>query len=446
VIRLLGFLLKFVAVVALAIWLADRPGTARIIWHDYIIETSAAFLGLCVLAAGFVLYLLFRFWHLLKHGPQQWRMHRKLRLMRQGHDKLTKGLIAIAGGNASEAGKLAVAARKALGTTALTQLLQAQAAQLAGDHRTARDIFRSLAAKSESAVLGYRGLIMEARRTEDWNEVGHLAERLQQAAPNLPWLNLVQFECLARRQEWQAADHALAQAGAARLLDTPQLKQNHAALLVAQSQSEATQGHDDKALQLAEQAVKQAPNWLPALINLARKQMMAGHRRAAHRTIEKNWPHHPHPQLAAIYRAGSSDALEAYKHVQHLCRSNETDASSRMALAEAALAADIWGEARRHLIALISRNAATQETYRLLSRLEKRETGDERASLQWLVKAVDAAPDATWLCQSCGGAHEEWQPICTHCGSFNTQAWQRPGISRATHATSPLLANDILNG
>jgi uncharacterized membrane-anchored protein len=57
--RLFFFLLKLAILVALALWLADRPGTAHLIWHGYVIETSAAFIGLCVLAAGFVFYFFF---------------------------------------------------------------------------------------------------------------------------------------------------------------------------------------------------------------------------------------------------------------------------------------------------------------------------------------------------------------------------------------------------
>lgn len=53
--RLFFFLARLAVAVALAVWLADRPGAARIAWHGYIIETSAAVLGLAALAVGVVL-------------------------------------------------------------------------------------------------------------------------------------------------------------------------------------------------------------------------------------------------------------------------------------------------------------------------------------------------------------------------------------------------------
>src|SRR6185312_5401747 len=76
--RLLSFIFKIIFILALAVWLANRPGTARIVWHDYVIETSAAFLGFCIFVAALVLYFVFRFWHLIKNGPEMWRLRRRL--------------------------------------------------------------------------------------------------------------------------------------------------------------------------------------------------------------------------------------------------------------------------------------------------------------------------------------------------------------------------------
>jgi HemY protein len=432
--RLPGFLLRLAILGALVVWIADslmHPGTARIVWHDYIIETSAGVLGLGVLGIALVLYILFRIWHFIWHGPERWRLKRRIRKAEKGQHVLTAGLAAIAAGDAAEAGRFAVSARKLLGNGAATQLLQAQAAQLAGDHRSAREIFRTLAADPESAVLGYRGLIMEARRNGDWPEVERLIDRLREIRPDTPWLNLIRFELLTRQQDWREAEQALSHASSARLLGSGQAKQNHAALLIAISQDSARAGELGRALGCAEQASRLAGDWLPAVLNLAQMQTTAGHRRAALRTIEKYWSRTPHTQLASIYASNETNALEGFKNLEKLCRDTPDAGASHLALAEAALAADVWGEARRHLMILVGRGDATQGVYRLLARLERRESGGEQAALQWMTKAADAPIDPTWLCRSCGGTHGEWRATCSHCGGFNTMEWQSPGQSAA---------------
>ena len=74
--------------------------------------------------------------------------------------------------------------------------------------------------------------------------------------------------------------------------------------------------------------------------------------------------------------------------MEKLCLGTEERPGSQLALADAAFAADIWGAARRHLTALISGGSATQGAYRLMARLERRETSNERSALQWLVKSA----------------------------------------------------------
>ncbi|MDE1900651.1 MAG: hypothetical protein KGI37_03270 [Alphaproteobacteria bacterium] len=430
-IRLFVFVIQIAVLAALALWLADKPGTARIVWHGTVIETSAAFLGLCVLIFAYALHLLWRLWHFLRHGPVHWKLRRRIGKLQQGHDALARGLVAVASGNATEAGKLAVAARKNAAHPALALWLQAQAAQLAGDAQSARSLFRALASDADAAVLGYRGLIADAKKAGKWDEVDRLIDECRRAKPATPWLNLIRMESAARRGQWGEAEQALTQASAARLLDPAAGRQTRAALRIAVSREALATGNKDAALRAAEQAAQQAPHWLPAQINLAETLAATDNARAARRAIERAWKEMPHPQLADILRGLAQDRLDAYKQTEHLCRSRENSLESRMALALAALDADIWGEARRHLTACVNDGTATRGVYQLLARLERRERGDDRAAAAWMIKSADAAPDSVWSCRSCGGAHKIWQPVCVHCGAFDSVEWRQPGQGKS---------------
>ena len=435
--RLIFLLLRASVVVAFAAWLANQPGTARIVWHEYVIETSAAFLAFAVLVLFFVLYSVF---HLVR-GPERRRLRRRLERFQRGHDELTDGLIAIAAGRTVEAGRLASAARRHLGETPATLLLRAQAAQLAHDRKAANAAFKTLTESEEGAVLGYRGLIMQARREGDWNEVERLAREASQFESDMPWLDYVRFESAARRQVWGEASDRLDNLRSSRLLEPEAMKRHGAALLVAQSMQEAGQGSNALALDSAERAVRQAPAWLPAIINLAKRLGEDGDLRAQRRVVEKGWAIEPHPQLAEALRASAPDFVRFYKQLSDVCRGTENHPASLLALAEAATAADIWGEARRHASsALLASSHPPRAAYRLMAQLERREKGDEKAAAQWLAKAADAAPDPAWLCSACGGAEPDWQATCPCCGTFASFEWRQPGIGRTMATASvPLL-------
>ncbi|MDD3371862.1 MAG: heme biosynthesis HemY N-terminal domain-containing protein [Alphaproteobacteria bacterium] len=440
--RLLRVFLQVVVFAALAYWLADRPGTARIVWHDTVIETSAAFLALCVLALGYTLHLLFSLWHFIRNGPALWRMRRKIDRMQSGQNQLTRGLVAIASGNSAEAGRLAVSARKNAENEVIAQWLQAQAARMAGDKSAAQEIFRTLAAKEDTAVLGYRGLITEAKQNGDWQEVDRLLDALHTLKPETPWLSLMRMESAARHRRWSEAEAALSQAVSAHLLDTAAGRRTRAALRIASSRAAAAVGDKDKALQAAEQAVKQSPEWLPAILNLAETLAATNHHRAAMRTIERAWKTQAHPQLARIVLRMADTPLEGFRQTEKLCRSDDSLFESRVAMAEAALAADIWGEARRNLVACVNNRTATQGVYKMLSRLERMERRDERAATMWLTKAAEAAPDPVWMCRTCCGSHENWMPICGHCGAFDSLEWRTAGKSRVSLPSNKDFLND----
>ena len=438
--RLFFLILKLALALGLIVWLANQPGTTQIVWHDTVIETSTAFLALALALAVFCLVTLYRGWRFVGDIPRFWGFRKKIDKLQRGQTLLTQGLVAIAAGNAAEAGRLAIKARRQLGETAATRLLHAQAAQLAGDHAMAREIFQKLAAAPDSAVLGYRGLIMAALRERRWDEAEKYMGLLRRVKPETPWLCLVQFELATRRQQWREASAALAQASALRLVDAGRAKRDQAAALLSAAAVESGCGRREEALQLLEQAARFAPHWVPVALALAMQQFASNHRRAALRTIEKAWSRTPHPQLAELYRAasGADKPLEAYKHIERLTRAAPAHPVSMLALAEAALAADLWGEARRYFTALIGSSAASQSVFRALAKLERRESGDEAAAMQWLSKAADAAPDPRWLCVNCGGGHASWQSLCAHCGAFNSLDWQVPGVSRATDKNTPI--------
>ncbi|MDD4615933.1 MAG: heme biosynthesis HemY N-terminal domain-containing protein [Alphaproteobacteria bacterium] len=442
-IGIIRFVLQITVLAVLAFWLADSPGIARIEWHGRVIETSAAFLAMGAVALAYILHLLFRVWHFLRHGPALWRMQRKLDKIRSGQEQLTKGLVAIASGNSSEAGRLAVAARKNIGNGAAAQWLQAQAAQLAGDSRSAQEIFRSLASSDETAILGYRGLISQAKRDGDWGEIDRLLTEMNRIKPVPPWLSLMRMESAARRRQWEEAESSLSHAASARLMDTESGRRARAALRIAASRTAAIAGNEDSALQAAEQAVKQAPTWLPAQINLVETLSTTGHKRAATRAIERAWKTNPHPHLAQLLLRMADTPLDGFRQTERLCRINELAVESRLALAEAALAADVWGEARRQLTATVNDGTATQGVYKMLVRLERLERRDERAATLWFARASEAPPDPVWLCRVCCGSHENWDPVCGDCGSFDSLDWRSPGkSSKALSCKKDFLSDD----
>lgn len=94
-------------------------------------------------------------------------------------------------------------------------------------------------------------------------------------------------------------------------------------------------------------------------------------------------------------------------------------------LAEAALDAQLWGEARRHLKDALA-GGATPRTCLLMARLEESEHDDLGPVRGWLDRAVGATPDLRYVCANCGGDSLDWRSLCPHCGIFDSLSWRTP--------------------
>ncbi len=99
---------------------------------------------------------------------------------------------------------------------------------------------------------------------------------------------------------------------------------------------------------------------------------------------------------------------------------------SRLTVAEAALAAGLWGEARAHLakVAEAEGGAPSARLCRLMARLEDGERGDGTAVRRWLMLAAEAPADPAWTCDRCGTQTGEWQARCAHCGAIDSLVWR----------------------
>src|SRR3546814_17783823 len=73
--------------------------------------------------------------------------------------------------------------------------------------------------------------------------------------------------------------------------------------------------------------------------------------REAAKVVERSWLRTPSAELAALYGEVAPEAkpLEQVKRFGRLAALNPEHRESHMELAEANLAAGLWGEARRHL-------------------------------------------------------------------------------------------------
>ena len=423
-IRILIFLFAVSILAAGLHWLADRPGTIVVEWQDYVAETSVflAVVLLVLLVALLLLlgWLLTRVWF----GPAAvGRLLRRRRLQR-GLDAISGGIIAIGAGDGSLATRYALQARKSLPNEPLTHLLRAQAAELNGDRGTARRIFEAMLASPDTAQLGLRGLFLEAKREGETEAARQFAERALKLNPQLAWPVEALFDLLCKAQDWQGALATLALAQGQNLIDKAVAQRRRAVLLAAKAQ-EAEDGEPERALELALEAHKLAPDLVPAAAIAGRVLASQGNTPRAARVLLRTWRLSPHPELATVYayaRPGDSPR-DRLTRVRHLGRLTPQANEAAIAIAIASIEAHEWEEARKALEPLLGARL-TQRISTLMARIEGEQHGNAGAVREWLARALNAPRDPAWTAD--GVVSDAWAPTSPVTGALDAFRWRVP--------------------
>jgi HemY protein len=186
----------------------------------------------------------------------------------------------------------------------------------------------------------------------------------------------------------------------------------------------------DTGLDAAREAVKLAPDLVPARAILARLSAQAGRPKDAKRAIEQGWVTNPHPELAEAFAAivPQEDPLARYRRFERLNELAPRHRESLLALGECAIAAELWSEARKNLdyVGAAESERPSGRLARLMARLEEGPQGDPAAARRWLMAASSADPDPGWQCRRCGTLADRWRANCGHCHAFDSLVWQAP--------------------
>ncbi len=446
--RALRFIVLLGAAAWTAVWLADHPGSATLYWQGYRIDTTFAVVVAVVAAVVVMAALLYRLWLFLRRVPERLGQARREGRRRRGYLALTRGMVAVAAGDGEEAGRQVKRADVLLGDPALTMLLSAQSAQLGGDEKAAEGFFRAMLERPETEFLGVRGLLTQAIKRRDHGEALRLARRAYRLKPKSEWVAGNLFEQQVRRGQWTDAEITLGEAMRNRLVASDRGRRRGAVIGYQRSIEAQRRGQAGDAQRLVRKAHELDAGFIPAAVRLAHFLTASGKPKKAAQVVERTWRREPHPDLLESFRAAhpDEDPLRMVPTVQQLAGLNPDHPESHIAIAEVALEAKLWGEARRHLIVVAGDNPAAR-VCRLMARLEESEHGDMAAAREWLMRASLAEPDPAWVCDHCGNSVAEWTALCGNCGDFDTFSWRTPPSvvslpGPAREAATPAIAAD----
>ncbi len=296
--------LAVLAVAALA--LAGEPGRASVEWLGWRLNMTAAAAIVTVLVVAFLAVSLWRIALWVVETPARNARARAEQRRRQGAEALTRGFLAAASGDGSEARRLAQkAADLAVDTPALARLLAAQAAEAAGEPAAAQAAYAAMLGFPEMRLAGLRGLMQIALAQGDRAGALVHAKAAYGQTRTARWAWRALLEDRLEAGDW-AASLALMQEALQRKIVPPISAERGRAALLAASAASLEDASEAKtraqALDYASQAAKLAPGFAPGVMIAVRLLKAEGKPGRAGGLIEQGWKAAPHPALWLAWR------------------------------------------------------------------------------------------------------------------------------------------------
>ncbi|MBT9472000.1 MAG: heme biosynthesis HemY N-terminal domain-containing protein [Pseudomonadota bacterium] len=392
------FLVAALATAILAI--TGEPGHASVIWLGWRADmTAAAF----VLITLFVALCAMMAWRLLLWAAEAPRRAARARAdtrRRQANDVLTRGFVAAAAGDGSEARRLALkAADLADEAPGLVRVLAAQAAEAAGDAVAAQAAYTAMLGLPDMRLAGHKGLMQLALNQGDRaGAIGH-AEQAYGLTPTGRWAWRALLEARLEAGDWTGA-RDLAKGALDRKIVSPIVAERARAALLAASAAQLEAAADPKsqaqALDFAVEAAKLQPGFAPGVVMAARLLGAGGKAARAAQVLEGAWKASPHPALWLAYRDLRTNETPRQRadRLRQLAELNPAARESRILLVEQAL---IGGDTARAQDAARALEAepVTARIAGLMARVAFAAGQPDEARV-WMARGVSAEQEADW--------------------------------------------------
>ncbi|WP_347311678.1 heme biosynthesis protein HemY [Defluviimonas sp. SAOS-178_SWC] len=353
---------------------------------------------------------------------------------RKGFQALADGLMAIASGEGRVALSQAAKAEKYLGRPELTNLIAAQAAELAGDTKRATEVYKRLLSDDRTRFVGVRGLMKQRLAEGDTETALKLAEKAFSLKPKHQDVQDTLLQLQAEKGDWKGARNVLGAKLKQGLLPRDVFKRRDAVLALQEAKEVFSDDAPIEAREAAIAANRLSPDLIPAAVLAARGYIQSGKPKYAARVLKKAWEAQPHPDLAAAFASIAPDESPAarLKRFDTLLSANPGHEESKLLRAELQIGAEDFPAARRALGELAETHP-TSRSLTVMAAIARGEGADDAVVRGWLTRALTASRGPQWMCEKCHNVHADWAPTCDNCGGFDTLVWREP-----PHSATPM--------
>ncbi len=310
----------------------------------------------------------------------------------------------------------------------LSLLLKSEVLKIEKKFPELNNVYEDMIKSKKTETLGYRGLMEQNLRDQDYHHAFLYGEKLFSINPNIEKLYDTLIFIAAKTKNWNQIILLSEKAFSNKLISKNDLNENRSigfyeiAKIKFDSDIKDALKNILKALELKKNFAPYVKLHLEIIVNLNDKRNLK-------KLIKKYWSLNPSSLLRSIItKILNENDLTDIKFINEIIYNNSTEEESKKLLIYFAIKNLNWDIASKNIIGMIGSNPSKEVCY-FMSEIELGENNDKQKSDAWVMRAENAKLENCWICKITNQSQEEWSSL-SDSGNYNSLVWSSPMMIR----------------
>ena len=392
---------------------------------DFIYSVSSTYIFIPLLIFFVLIFLLQTFYFKTKFSFSKFIAIKKLQNKEKGYNAFVSGMIALA----NKDYKRAILESKKISNhlddnPSLALLLKSEIFKVEKKYDELSVVYEDMSKNKHTENLGYRGMMEQYLRAQDYHHAFIYGERLFNNNPFIEKIYDTLVSIIAKTNNWQQLLIISDRAFSKKIIDKKVYEENKSigffeiAKIKQLSEIEESLKYMQKALKLR----KNFPPYIKLYINLL---IQNKNYNLAKKSIKKAWNELPHAEYKeSILSLAAHLEIEMLELVKYIAGTSYKNEESIILMVEALIESKKWDDARNQIKDLLDVRPK-KEVCLLMAKIEEGDSSDVQKINAWTQRAKDGAANNIWICTISKKSQQTWSSV-SEAGYFNSLEWRQP--------------------
>ena len=392
---------------------------------DFIYSVSSTYIFIPLLIFFVLIFLLQTFYFKTKFSFSKFIAIKKLQNKEKGYNAFVSGMIALA----NKDYKRAILESKKISNhlddnPSLALLLNSEIFKVEKKYDELSVVYENMSKNKHTENLGYRGMMEQYLRAQDYHHAFIYGERLFNNNPFIEKIYDTLVSIIAKTNNWQQLLIISDRAFSKKIIDKKVYEENKSigffeiAKIKQLSEIEESLKYMQKALKFR----KNFPPYIKLYINLL---IQNKNYNLAKKSIKKAWNELPHAEYKeSILSLAAHLEIEMSELVKYIAGTSYKNEESTILMVEAFVESKKWDDARNQIKDLLDVRPK-KEVCLLMAKIEEGDSGDVQKINAWTQRAKDGAANNIWICTISKKSQQTWSSV-SEAGYFNSLEWRQP--------------------